>query len=123
MRPLETPRNAGLVAGARIGKALFPKVERHIAILDHVRDLPSHGDEGKHAKIDYQYWPEHGYVENRNERAEQREGGSAGGGMPELEFGKTPDKRAELVVRCGRQASLLLGLGLLLLLKGRIKLG
>lgn len=51
----------------------FSVGERQIAVLDHVLDLPLHGDQKERHKVHDENGPEDGYVKDGKERAHKRD--------------------------------------------------
>lgn len=50
---------------------LFAEVEGDVAVLDHVLDLPLHGDEEQDAEVEQQDGPEDRHIKHREERREE----------------------------------------------------
>lgn len=103
---------------AVLGVLGLPEREWHISILDHVLNLSPHYSSCQHGSIirscrltrqgeqdqpvDHQDGPEHRHIEDPKPGAEEADGNGPGGRVPELEFRKAPNERAELVVLlCG----------------------
>lgn len=47
---------------------LFADAERNVLVLDHVRDLASHGEDKENDPVAKQYRPEDGNIKDREER-------------------------------------------------------
>lgn len=68
-----------LVAGLTVG-------ERQVPVLDHVPNLPLHGDAEQRDEVHDQNWPEHRHVERLEERADDPDDRALADGVPELEL-------------------------------------
>lgn len=84
---------------------LLAHSEGDVAVLDHMLDLLAHGQDKEDNPVEDEYWPEDGDVEDLEPGADEANGNSASGPVPELELGKTADEGLELFVSLGRQGA------------------
>ena len=109
-----------------VGSAGVPRLadgEGNVAVFNHMLDLFSHcthtvspdrspwtnskltGQSKQNQPVHDQHGPKHGQIENLPPAAEEANGNSLCGRVPELEFGEAADKGAELLVFfCGQAA-------------------
>ena len=84
----------------------LPDRERHVAVLDHVLDLATHGQAEKNDEIHHQHGPEHGHIEDLAPAAAEGQGNGPRGRVPELELGEPSDEGAEFLLGFGGQGRL-----------------
>lgn len=81
---------------ARIAVRCLAVAPRHVLVLDHMRDLPLHGDVEQHQEVQHQDRPEDGDVAHTEECHHQGDDHGFRATCPEFELGKAPGKRPEL---------------------------
>lgn len=67
-------------------------------MLNHVLNLPSHGDTEKSQKVNEEDRPVDGYVCRACNGTQESDGSRTGCSEPELEFGESTDERAEFLI-------------------------
>ena len=84
---------------------LFADAERNVLVLNHVRDLASHGEDKENDPVAKQYRPEDRNIKDREERHEKGNAEGLSHGVPELELRESADKRLELIRAASRERS------------------
>lgn len=106
-KPPRTPRAgrpARCLTREGLARVLLPFVrplamrERDVPVLNHVLDLPLHGDAEEHDEVHHQDGPEHGHVERLEERADHGHQDALGGRVPKFKLREPPNERPELFV-------------------------
>lgn len=94
----------GVLTREGLARVLLPFVrplamrERDVPVLNHVLDLPLHGDAEEHDEVHHQDGPEHRDIERLEERADHGHQDALGGRVPKFKLRKPPNERPELFV-------------------------
>lgn len=81
----------------------FSMCERDVPVLDHMLDLPLHGDAEEHDEVHHQDGPEHRDIESLKEGADRGHKDTLGRRVPEFKLWKPSNEGPELLVLLGRQ--------------------
>lgn len=90
---------------AVLGVVLLANSEGHIAVLDHVLDLFSHGKNEEDNPVHDQHGPEDGHIKDLEPTAHKRDEDGSGGPVPELELGESSNEGLELLILLGGESA------------------
>ena len=101
----------------------LPDRKGHVAVLDHVLNLPPHRQAEQDDEVDHQDRPEDGHVEDLAPAAAEGQADGPRGRVPELELGEPPDEGAEFLLGFGGQGGLAAVLERFVLAEGGVEFG